>query len=459
MQTVPTLVIAGTHSGVGKTSVATALIAALARRGLKVQPFKIGPDFIDPTFHRAAAGRACRNLDGWMLPRETNLRLFARASEGADIAVVEGVMGLFDGHDGRTEAGSTAEMAKWLGSPVVLVADASALARSAGALVLGFETFDPDVDVAGVIFNRVGGPGHFAYLRDALAARCRSAPLGWLKQDPEVALPDRHLGLVMADEILTPARLDRLVEWLEANVDVDRLMQLARGRPPLQIDVPDTRETVPAPPPRIGVARDPAFSFYYEDNLDLLRRSGAALIEFSPIADAHLPEDVDGLYLGGGYPELHAAALAANASMRRDIAALARGGTPVYAECGGFMYLTEAIVDASGRVFEMAGVFPTRARMQTSLAALAYVEVEPSGGGGFLPRGRSARGHEFRWSAIDPMPDGVERCYRVKSKCGERADGFRIGQTLASYVHLHFESCPDFATRFVAACRRRKDHS
>jgi cobyrinic acid a,c-diamide synthase len=458
VQTVPTLVIAGTHSGVGKTSVATAVIAALTRRGLKVQPFKIGPDFIDPSFHRAAAGRACRNLDGWMLDRDTNLRLFARASEGADIAVVEGVMGLFDGHDGRTEAGSTAEMAKWLGAPVALVADGAALARSAGALVLGFETFDPDVDVAGVLFNRVGGPGHFAYLRDALAGRCRSAPIGWLKLDLEIALPDRHLGLVMADEILTPARLDRLIAWLEANVDVDRLVQLARGRRPLRIDVPSTSAPAPAPAARIGLARDRAFSFYYEDNLDLLRRSGAELVALSPIADARLPEGLDGLYLGGGYPELHAAALAANASMRSDIAALARSGAPVYAECGGFMYLTEAIVDSSGRAFEMAGVFPTRARMQDSLAALAYVEVEAAGAGLYLPPGRSARGHEFRWSAIDPMPEGVERCYRVKSTCGERADGYRMGSTLASYVHLHFESCPDFAARFVAACRRRKDH-
>jgi len=452
VQTIPTLVIAGTHSGVGKTSVATALMAALARRGRRVQPFKVGPDFIDPTFHTAAAGRPCRNLDGWMLSRATNLEIFARASAGADVSLVEGVMGLFDGRDGGSEAGSTAELAKWLRAPVLLVADGSALARSAAALVLGFETFDPEVRIAGVIFNRVAGPGHFAYLREALEGRCRSVPLGFLRQEPEIALPERHLGLVLAEEVCTTRRLDRMAAWLESGVDVDRLLALAAARPPLETPAVGSDRCPAAVGPRIGVARDRAFSFYYQDNLDLLARCGAELVEFSPMSDARLPPDLDGLYLGGGYPELHAPALAANASLRREIAERARAGTPIYAECGGFMYLTEAIVDAAGREFPMVGLFPTRARMQTVLAALGYAEVEAANDAGYLASGKRARGHEFRYSTIDPMPPEVERVHRVRIGKAERADGYRVRRALGSHVHLHFESCREFAARFVAAC-------
>src|SRR5713226_6287890 len=226
----PALVIAGTHSGVGKTTISIALMAALRRRGLRVQPFKVGPDFIDPTLHTQAAGRVSRNLDGWMLSEETNAAVFAQASQTADIAVIEGVMGLFDGRDALTEAGSTAEMAKLLGVPVVLILDASAMARSAAALVRGYESFDEALDVAGVIFNRVAGPGHFSYLRDAVEATCRARVLGWLSPNESIELPERHLGLFMADEVLTDARLDALVSWIETGVDIDELIRLARER-------------------------------------------------------------------------------------------------------------------------------------------------------------------------------------------------------------------------------------
>src|SRR5712692_847387 len=226
----PAIVIAGTHSGVGKTTISIALMAALRRRGLRVQPFKVGPDFIDPSFHTRAANRPSRNLDGWMLSAETNVALFTQASQGADIAVIEGVMGLFDGRDGLSEAGSTAEMAKLLGAPVVLVLDASAMARSAAALVRGYESFDEALDVAGVIFNRVAGEGHFAYLRDAVEATCRARCLGWLPADESIRMPERHLGLVMADEVLDEARLDALAAWLEKGLDIKALVDLARQR-------------------------------------------------------------------------------------------------------------------------------------------------------------------------------------------------------------------------------------
>lgn len=440
MTTIPRIVVAGTHSGVGKTTVATALMAALARRGLAVQPFKVGPDFIDPGFHEAACGRTGRNLDGWMLSREANLAVFARAAGSnapsargqagtptPQIAVVEGVMGLFDGRDGVSEEGSTAEMAKWLGAPVVLVVDASAMARSAAAVVHGFASFDGDLDVAGVLFNRVAGSGHAGLLREA----CPGRALGFLPENADIAVGSRHLGLRLASEAIDARRLDEMAAWIEAHADLDGLLRVARERSrgiEAAAAAPVRRETRA----RIGVARDEAFCFYYRDNLDLLEACGAELVEFSPIRDRRLPADLSGIYLGGGYPELHAARLAENRGMLDGIRGFAAGGGAVYAECGGFMYLTEAIVDLEGREHAMAGIFPTRARMQPRLAALGYVEGE----GGL-------RGHEFRYSEIDAMPARVRRT-------GVR--GYRVGGVIGSYVHLHFLSRPEFAEEFVVRC-------
>ena len=473
----PALVIAGTHSGVGKTSISIALMTALRRRGLCVQPFKVGPDFIDPTLHTLAAGRVSRNLDGWMLTEETNAAVFAQASQTADITVIEGVMGLFDGREALTEAGSTAEMAKLLGVPVVLIIDASAMARSAAALVRGYEGFDEALDVAGVIFNRVAGEGHFAYLREAVEATCRARVLGWLPVDEKIRLPERHLGLMMADEVLDEARLDALAAWLEKGLDINALIDLAgqRSRAAMietrsasSVQTGDARESGGALSdvdktkreervamrnrPRIGVARDRAFCFYYQDNLDLLASFGAHIVDFSPIFDLRLPDLLDGLYFGGGYPELHAAALAANETMRADVAHFVHSDKPVYAECGGLMYLTEAIIDTEGESHTMVGVFPTRARMQPRLAALGYAEVVATDDEGWLRRGEQARGHEFRYSVIDEMPGQIHQRYQVSTKAGERQEGFAVGAALASYVHLHFGSCPQFAARFVAAC-------
>jgi cobyrinic acid a,c-diamide synthase len=425
----PRIVVAGAHSGVGKTTVATGIMAALRRRGMRVQAFKIGPDFIDPTFHRVATGRASRNLDGWMLSRETNLEIFARATADADVAVIEGVMGMFDGKDGRSLAGTTAEMAIWLDAAVLLVLDASALAGSAAALVHGFDTLLPEVRVTAVLANRVAGAGHYEFVRQAIGARCRPESVGFLPRDASLALKERHLGLHMASETLTEERLAALADSVAANVDLDKLLQVS-ARPRMD-GIPQA--SAPAVCARIGVARDEAFCFYYEDNLDCLRRCGAELVEFSPIADAALPAGIDGIYFGGGYPELHVEALAANAPMRQAVAEFVTRDGPVYAECGGFMYLTDAIVDSEGRDWPMAGIFHTRARMQKRLAKLGYVEVETASG--------MARGHEFRYSTIDPLPGDGHWAHRVHA-------------THASYVHLHFLSCPQFARDFVDACER-----
>ena len=450
MSGLPRLVVAGTHSGAGKTTIATALMAAFTRRGLRVQPFKVGPDFIDGGFHEAACRRAGRNLDGWMLSQDANLASFVGASADADLAIVEGVMGLFDGRDASGESGSTAQMAKWLQAPVLLAVDASAMARSAAAVVRGFETFDPDLNLAGIVFNRIGGEGHARLLREAVAGACRAQPVGFLPHDENIHLPSRHLGLTMAAEALTPERLDEMARWIEAHADLDGLMRLAQTAGKLAAVTATER---PGPGRvRIAVARDRAFCFYYRDNLDLLEQFGAELIEFSPIHDMALPPDIRGVYLGGGYPELHAAGLSANRAMLDAIRGFAQSGRPVYAECGGFMYLTEAIVDAAGREHSMAGLFPTRARMQPRLAALGYLEAVPPADALWLRAGEPLRGHEFRYSEIDPMPAAVPRCLVLRNGRAERAEGYAAGSVLAGYAHLHFRSSPDFARRFVHAC-------
>ena len=443
---IPRIVVGGTHSGVGKTTVATALMAAFTRRGLRVQAFKIGPDFIDPGFHRAATGRPSHNLDGWMLSRAANEEIYARAVGDAGLVIVEGVMGLFDGESGTSEAGSSAEMAKWLDAPVLLVVDAAAMARSGAAMVHGYATFDPKLDLCGVIFNRVNGAGHYRYLREAVEAAGEAEALGYLTSEDAIRLPERHLGLTLAQEVASPNFLSELVRWISATVDLDRVFALA-SKPGRAVGVPSSSEPTAVPKARIGVARDRAFCFYYEENLNWLKRGGAELVEFSPIADERLPAKLDGVYLGGGYPELHAERLAENAAMRASVRDFAAAGNPVYAECGGLMYLTDAIVNLDGRSFPMAGVFPTRVRMHAKIAALGYTEIEAAEDRLWLRRGERLRGHQFRYSTLDPMPASIDRAYEP--------EGYAWGSVLGSYVHLHFGSCPNFARRFVESCAER----
>jgi cobyrinic acid a,c-diamide synthase len=450
------LVIAGTQSGVGKTTVTLGLLAALRRRGLVVQPFKVGPDFIDPGHHTRAAGRISRNLDGWMLSREANEDLFRRQVRQVDITVVEGVMGLFDGYDGASEAGSTAQMAKWLGLPVLLVVDARSMARSAAALVHGFAGFDPDLTLAGVIFNRVGSPTHLEYLQQALAALKGVRCFGGLPRDQELAIPERHLGLVTTeDHNLAEAYLNHLADWLETHLDLDGLLQ---ALPPLPLPEDLAIETV-SPTVRLGVARDRAFCFYYQENLELLADSGAELVFFSPLEDRELPENLHGVYLGGGYPELYAAPLAENYGLKQALKNLAAAGLPIYAECGGLMYLSREIQDLEGRAHAMAEVFPFLVRMLPRLKTLGYREVTLEADGLLGPAGTRARGHEFHYSEIVGEPNGVPCLYRLTPRRGGAgvAEGYCEQQVLASYVHLHFGSNPEVARHLVASCRRYRD--
>lgn len=443
----PAVVIAGTHSGVGKTSVALGLIGALTRRGLVVQPFKVGPDFIDPLHHAHASGRASRNLDGWMLGSETNLEHYARATADADVAVVEGAMGLFDGSEGGSERGSTAEIAKLLGLPVILVVDAGAIARSAAALVHGFASFDPGLRLAGVILNNGGGEAHARTIREAVAG---SVPvLGAIPRVPDLLVPERHLGLHLPHE----ARNDyvqTLASLVETHVDLDEMLRM--GRVPRPAPPPPPSGPTTPPRARVGVARDEAFCSYYPENLELLEQAGAELVEFSPLADP-LPDDLDGLYIGGGYPELHAAELAANPDAMEAVRDFCERGGPVYAECGGLMYLGQTL-ELGGSTYELCGALPLSTRMPAGLQ-IAYVEVSTTGGP--FGAGRTARGHVFHHSEIIGEPS-VDRCYTVRSTRGETSqEGYSAGNVLASYVHLHFSSAPELPAAFVARCEEHRE--
>jgi cobyrinic acid a,c-diamide synthase len=448
------IVVAGVASGVGKTTVTLGLMEAFRRRGLTVQGFKIGPDFIDPGFHEIATGRGSYNLDGWMCGRDHVLATVARHAEGADLAIVEGVMGCFDGVEATSDEGSTAQIAKWLAAPVVLVVDAQAQARSAAAVVLGFEQFDPATKVAAVIVNKVAGDRHARGIREAVAMRCAAPVVGVLPHDAQIALSERHLGLVTSGEGgFTEAKRAQLAAVTERAVDLDALLALA-------VPAPRTIDVRSSPIPavrrvRLGVAHDDAFCFYYRENLALLRAAGADLVYWSPLTDRALPP-VDGLYLGGGYPELYGRALGANTAMRRAVRAFAEGGGAVYAECGGLMYLAEALEDLAGDRFPMVGLLPATVRMRPRRMTLSYTEVTLQADSPLGAAGTLARGHEFHFSTLDPVPRSVERVYRLRRRGGdEGVEGYRIGNALLSYVHLHFGSNPELAAGLVRACARR----
>ena len=481
------IVIAAPHSGSGKTTVTLGIMAALKRRGLRVAPFKVGPDFIDPGYHRLATGVPSVNLDGWMCGAGFVRESFARHANGADIAVIEGVMGLFDGIDGASEAGSTAEIAKLLEASVILVVDARSQARSAAALVQGFACFDPALQLAGVIFNNVASANHEAILREAMAASLPEiAVLGCLPRDAELAIPSRHLGLLTAEENpLSEEFLGHLAQLVDRQLDLDGLMGLGgtsdnpRGGScqllsPLQLHPP------PAPLPsregenacrserseqpaagrvRIAVARDAAFCFAYHDNLRLLTQSGAELCFFSPLQDRALPEGICGIYLPGGYPELFAATLADNQLLKEQIRAAVEAGMPVYAECGGFIYLTRGVA-TDDALHALVGIFPVSTRMLPRRKALGYREVELLGESVIGGKGTLARGHEFHYSEMEPMPGSVERLYAVSRKqVALGLEGYRYKNCLASYLHIHFGSSPGIADSFVGHCRAYRTRS
>ena len=455
------LLIAGTASGVGKTTVALAIMAGLRRRGLAVQPFKCGPDFLDTGHHTRICRRTARNLDTWMLSADANQSVLRNAARDADMVVAEGMMGLFDGKSGNSEAGSSAEIAKLLKLPVVLVVDAAKSARSIAAVVLGFEMFDPELRLAGVILNRVASERHYGMLQAAIASSCRTKILGWLPREPKIAIPERHLGLQGAEQMYASGeehietQIDALAALAEQYFDLGGLMELECGLPldgPAHNVAPLSADALPL---RVGMASDLAFSFYYEDNLDMLREQGVEIVRFSPINDRGLPDDLDALYLGGGYPELYAKQLSGNRRMLDAVRAFADSGRPVYAECGGMLYLSQSLSDAEGTAYPMAGVLPLSMEMTGKLVQFGYATVEFTEDCLLGNKGTAIRGHSFHYSRIAAQ-DGIGTSYRVQySMSGkEELEGFHRGNILASYIHLHFRANPVVAENFVTAIRR-----
>lgn len=446
------LLIAGVGSGVGKTTVACALLAALRRRGVRVQPFKAGPDYLDPGYHERAAGRPSRNLDPWLLSAARLRALFARAAGGAELALVEGVMGLYDGK-ADTEEGSTAQLAKLLDLPVVLVLDVTATSRTAAAVALGVQRFDPALRLAGVILNGVASEGHQRWAAGPIEAATGLPVFGFLPRRAEFALPERHLGLVpTAEGGVDDAFFDRLAAQAEQTLDLDSLLAAARTAPPPPGGAGDLFPAAAvAPRARIAVAQDAAFSFYYQDNLDLLRAWGAELAPFSPLRDPALPAGVGGVYLGGGFPELHAAALAANRALLADLRRAAGRGLPTYAECGGLMYLGEGLVDAAGGRHELVGLAPGWSAIDRPRLSIGYRTGTAQRDSVLLRAGERVRGHEFHWSQWQDGPAAADAAYALDGE-PPRPEGYARGSVLASYLHLHFGSDPRLAPRFVAAC-------
>ncbi len=460
------IVIAGTHSGCGKTTVTLGILSALRKKGLTVQPFKTGPDFIDAGLHGIAADRRSRNLDQWMCGQEYVKASFLKHAAGADISVIEGVMGMYDGEF------STANLARLLDVPVILVVDAYGMAESAGAVVRGFLDFGlriadcrlnaskskilnrkSPMHLAGVVFNRVASEGHYKRLQESVD----DVPvLGYLPRELDFEIPHRHLGLTTAEENpLALKNLDRLSDAVLKHVNVDMIVRNAGiliGEKLRRESVNDTKQ---AGKFKLAVASDKAFSFYYEDNLDLLRNAGAELIRFSPLVDATVPENADAIYIGGGYPELYAEALSRNTPMLGSIRSWADAGKPIYAECGGLMYLSKGIHDFDGKVFAMAGVFPFETRMMKK-PQLGYREITLNKNCILGNAGEKLRGHEFHYSEIvedirqgsgvRDQVSGIQKqdsIYSVQdnqSRSIQKAEGFRYKNTLASYIHAHFGS-------------------
>ena len=447
---IPRAVIAAPSSGAGKTTVASGLIGALRERGHVVQGFKVGPDYIDPSYHALASGRPGRNLDAFLSGPELIAPLVRHGARGADIAVIEGVMGLFDGASGRGELASTAQVAKLLGAPVILVVDGSAMARSAAAVIHGFRSFDPELELAGVIFNRVGSDAHEQLLREAAAA-VPGTPLtvlGALRRDQRLAAPERHLGLtpVAERESRASAALETLSAAVAAQIDLDAVWAHARSAPrqPGVSWSPDGDAGEMRA--RIAIARGPAFSFHYQENLELLRGAGADLVAFDPTVDEHLPEATDGLILAGGFPEVYGAELSANLSLRSEVAALAESGAPILAECGGLLYLGEEL---DGH--RMCGVLPLRARM-TERLTLGYREATAATATPWLAEGTRLRGHEFHYTNVDPAT-GVEPhwAWNLSAYGRTRQDGAVRGGVQAGYLHVHWAAFPELAAAFVSA--------
>ena len=448
------VIVAGVTSGVGKTAVATAIMYALRRKGFRVQPFKVGPDFIDPSYHTTASKKKSRNLDVWMMAEQGVLECFNNACQGADIAVIEGVMGLYDGMSGKDDFASTAHVAKILDAPVLLVVDASKSARSIAAIVLGFLHFDRNLRIAGIVLNNVAGARHAGYITDAFEGKIKASVVGIIRRNTKINMEERHLGLVPTLE-LRHAKMKNVLsaaKYISDQLDIDKILDLC-GTSRILHDFSTQAKILTKA--RMAVALDESFNFYYADNLDMLKKSGAKLDFFSPVNDLALPQDIDGIILGGGFPEVLADRLEKNQSMIKSIKKAVNEGMPIYGECGGLMYLTQSIRGYNGekKARKMVGLIDADTLM-TNRLTLNYTEAECNGPifGKML-----LRGHEFHYSSIENVAQDSKFAYSMKKGRGitGNRDGLIINECgLAAYMHLHFAN-NKLPERLVQACAKR----
>jgi len=460
---IPRIVLAGTHSGVGKTTLATGLMAALKKRGRPIQGYKVGPDYIDPSYHAAATGKASRNLDRWLLGEHLP-SVFAQ-SAGECWAVIEGVMGLFDGMSGTAGFGSTADVAKLLHTPIILIVDASSMSRSVAALVHGFNTYEPEVNLQGVILNRVKSVAQEKILREALND-LQIPVLGVLPKEAALHLPERHLGLVPVGESgLLEGFIDTLSELVTKHIDLEQIERIMLSAPDLNessvmtdvitgvlTDAPiqpeggsnTNTDLIPAIPIaeqnifRLGLALDEAFLFYYQDAIDLAKRLNFMIVPFSPLHDNALPPDLDGIFIGGGFPELHLDRLSANLTFLDSLRSYAASGKPVYAECGGYMYLGQSITDFEGREVPLAGLIPMKAEMTRRLQGIGYRRGVFREDNFLGPRGTTVQGHEFHYSKVTYDHEFPPAYELFKGDNADRMEGYARDNIVASYLHLHF---------------------
>ncbi len=447
--------IAGTNSGSGKTTVTLGIMSALVRKGVKVQGFKSGPDYIDPSYHTFITGKASRNLDSWIMDNNTCRELFARSALNSDISIIEGVMGLYDGSIDSTGHGSSAHLAKILKTPVILVINAKGLAQSAGAIVKGFIEFDKDINISGVIVNNIASHNHYECIKKTIEENCSIAVLGYLKKDNDIKIPERHLGLVPSEENMNNNILfEKLGKMALESVDTEILIKVANSADPFpDFDRLIFHDNNNALNVKLAIAKDNAFCFYYQDDIDLFTEMGATIKYFSPLKDRCIPDNVDGVFFGGGFPEINAEKLMKNESMRNSILDAHQQGTILYGECGGMMYLLEKLIDCDGRSFKMCGVLKGMSKMENRRQGLGYVIADVASNNIICKSGDSFRAHEFHWSKLLDIPDDSVFAYNTRKSNGNKNgfDGLLNKNVLASYSHVHFSSNPRLAENFLSA--------
>lgn len=459
---VPRMILAGDRSSAGKTTISVGLMAILHENGYKVQPFKVGLDYIDPSYHTMVTGRQSGNLDGFLMSDRAIIESFEHSIEGSDIAVIEGVRGLYEGLESLSDVGSTAQIAKILKTPVIMIVDAQSITRSTAAIVKGYRSFDKGVNIRGVILNKIGSERHAEKARLAIEKYTDVEVLGTIPRNKAMGLTMRHLGLIPAREGASRVedfdqRISRIKSVIKDHLNINRIIEIANEAPRIKSFKPEVFTKEADTGIKIGVALDESFNFYYKDNLDLLSLKGAEIVYFSPLHDRQIPE-VDGIIIGGGYPEIYAKELADNETMRQSILEASKKGMPIYAECGGLMYLTQSLECEDGKCYDMVGAVGGKASMK-HIRTIGYVMgcIEKDTPIGL--EGTMFKGHEFHHSVIVDIPEDTRFAYRMDRGIGikDGLDGIIAGNTLASYTHLHAASYLPFAKKFVEACMTYKD--